>query len=841
MRMVSMNLKYIQEKLNEMFKGDSRQLIFWYDDNAEFCEEIRNLKLNNAQIYPLKKDNWLSTKYFLECEDTETNYLIYAPFPRPDDKDNYLADMVYYSTPFCADKISLISQELNIPDSCKSVLKKYSKFWNANSRVNGFKKLNIEKYSKENIEIAILCVLSNVRILNFDEVLKKVLTVDKLNENKYLSDFEKMEILDAFWDLCEKRYGYFDVNPSIEKFLITLLITYTSTRFKGNTPKAWEKLLSEKQNNIEVFVNNIMSNINYKDEYDRIAAQIAKRINLETHLKRVLPENYYNCDTFEIFDKNIIEHLTDLLESNQEELPDILEILAQRKKTHFYYKYSNYYTAIEWANCLIRFINEFSAGDFPSTADEIIDFYCEKWSFIDRSYREFYYAYDQIKNTNNLQNLRQLVENMYTNTYLSKLAVLWSDKLKKYDSIKDLAVEKQFNFYNDNVKRSVRKHKTAVIISDALRYECGDELREEINKNPKRKAEIKPIISAIPSITSLGMACLLPHKKIEFDNNFRVLVDGKLSISSNERQKILESYYPDAMVVSLDEIISLKKLELRDRLRNKDLIYVYHNQIDARGDKLSTENEVFTASKEAIDEIIKLITRLTDDGNFTDYWITADHGFIYKRDKLDESDKVDLSYKSFEIKNKRFLLSNEKLNIEGTSIYPLDYLNNNMNVIVPKGVDIFKIKGAGQNYVHGGASLQEIIIPIINVESKQRGKKEQNIVELDLISLNRKITNLSSFLTFAQKENISNKILPLEAKLYFEEECGEKISNEVIIHANQNVESAQDREFREKFTLRNKEYSKNNKYYLVMKNMENDVEINRYEFIIDIAISDDFF
>ena len=71
-------------------------------------------------------------------------------------------------------------------------------------------------------------------------------------------------------------------------------------------------------------------------------------------------ENYFDCDTFEIFDKKIIDHLTDLLTSNQEELPFIHELLAKRQKTHFYHKYSNYYEVIKWANILIKYINEFS-------------------------------------------------------------------------------------------------------------------------------------------------------------------------------------------------------------------------------------------------------------------------------------------------------------------------------------------------------------------------------------------------------------------------------------------------------------------------------------------------
>jgi uncharacterized protein (TIGR02687 family) len=749
--------------------------------------------------------------------------------------------MAYYATPFCADKISLISQELNIPDQFKSILKKYEKFWNANSRVNSFKDLNIENYSDENITIAILCVLAKVKIVSFDELLKKVLMEDDINENKFLIEFEKMDILDAFWDLSKEKFGYEDNNPTIQKFLISLIITYTSTQFRGNIPKAWEKLLSKKKNSIAVFINNLMNNTNYKAKYDEIATLIAQKIKIEGHLKRIPVENYFDCDTFEIFDKNIIDHLIDILTSNREELPFIHELLAERKKTNFYTKYEHHYAVIKWANCLIKHINEFSDEPYIDDIEEIINKYCHSWSFIDRSYRKFYYHYDKIPNQDQLHNLRQLIENMYTNTYLSKLAMKLSDKLEECGSIQNLPIDKQYNFYKDNVAHSVKKAKTAVIISDAFRYEIAEELKDKLDEDPTRKTKIKPMVSSIPSYTALGMACLLPHNEISYANQYKkILVDDKPCSSTGERQNILEKYNPDALAMSYDDIMSLSMANLRKELKNKNLIYIYHNQIDARGDNSLSENEVFNASKEAIAEIIAVITKLTNEAGVKTYSITADHGFIYKRDKLNESDKVDLSQKSIFIKNKRYLISEEELNIEGSSNYSLDYLDlPNVNITVPRGVDIFKAPGAGQNYVHGGSSLQEIIIPVLSVKSKTESKN-QNEVELNLISLSKKITNINTILTFAQKENISNRILPLEAKLYFEDDDGNKISNEAIIHANKKVDSAQDREFKEKFTLRNKKYSKSKKYYLVMKNMENDVEINRYEFIIDIAISDDF-
>lgn len=832
-----MNLKNIQEKLNEMFNQDSRQLVFWYDDKTEFCDEIKNLELDNAKIYHLKKDNWLYTKYFLEIEDPDTNYLIYAPFPQPEDKDNYLADMVYYATPFSAEKISLISQELNIPNEFKHVLEKYPKFWNANSRVNNFRNLNIEEYDEETIIIAILCVLTNVKVISFDEVLKKVLTEDDLTENRHLVEFKKMDILNEFWELSKKRYGYIDQKPTIEKFLITLVMTYTSTNFKGNIPKSWEVFISSKYNNITVFVSNLMNNTNYKDKYDNISNQIAQKMVLEKRLKRINPENYFNCDTFEIFDVNIIAHLTDLLVSNREELPLIYELLDERQTTHFYKKFEKHYEVIKWANFLIKMVNEFTNEPYHEHIEDIISKYSEEWSFIDRSYRNFYYYYDQISDNHFFQKLRDLIENMYTNTYLSELAMLWSDKIEKYNSITDLPLEKQFNFYKHNVTAAAKKQKTAVIISDGFRYECATELKDKLDMDPTRKSDIKPMMSCIPSVTALGMACLLPNKKMEYAPDYKkIIVDDKPSSGTSEREKILETNKSNSKAIAYDNIVDLNMARLREELKTTKLLYIYHNQIDARGDNALTENEVFKASKEAITEIIDLVKKLTNEAGIKNYFITADHGFIYKRDKLNESDKVDLSQMSLITKSKRYLLSKEELSIEGTS----SYLGlNDVIVTVPRGVDVFKVHGAGQNYVHGGSSIQEVMLPLLNVKTKTESKN-QDFVELNLISINNRITNLSTILTFAQKEKCTNRVLPVEVKLYFEDENGEKISNEVFINADKKSDSAKDREFKEKFTLRNRTYSKSNTYYLVMKKTDNDVEINRYEFTIDIAILDDF-
>ena len=64
------------------------------------------------------------------------------------------------------------------------------------------------------------------------------------------------------------------------------------------------------------------------------------------------------------------------------------------------------------------------------------------------------------------------------------------------------------------------------------------------------------------------------------------------------RQQVLQSYNPDSVCVQFDDIKNLKVAELRDVLTKRQIIYVYHNQIDARGDKANTEDEVFHACEE---------------------------------------------------------------------------------------------------------------------------------------------------------------------------------------------------------------------------------------------------
>lgn len=830
-----MDLSNVETKINEIFSdSNDRQIVMWYDESEEFNEEINNIKLDDAELFVLNDENWIFAKYYIESENPNTNFLVYAPFRKPSDEDNFLADMAHYATLFSADKINILCQELNVDcNRFKEVLSTYSKFWNASSRIRSFKDLNIQEYTKNRIELGILAVLAGERTLNFEYIIRKIIVKHFEKDDSIIEKFDKYNILDVFWKFVYQKFGYNDDNPTVGKFTISLVLNYTASLFEGTPPKSWKRFLIEDKNNPRVFVDNFMNNNNYVDTFDNISSLLEDKLNISRDIKNHNVDSYIKCDSFKTFDRNIINHYINLLNETKEKI-EFNNILELREKGHFYNEFEDEYQLIYWANEFIGLINEFQREIMPDDVNELINLFANKFVNIDMAYRKFYYHYDKIDDVDHIKYLQSMIENMYTNIFLFEINPKFTSLI---ENIKDISITKQWRFYKTFILNN--KTKTIVIISDALRYGCGVELKNELDKNPTWTNTIQPMLSTVPSYTALGMASLLPNKEIKYENG-NVLVDGKQCKSTEDRQKILQDYNSDAIAVSFDYINSLRQSELRSLTKGKNLVYVYHNQIDARGDNASTENEVFGASQEAIDEITKLTTKLIDGANFTRVIVTADHGYIYKKGSLDDSDKVDLNALSAIYKNRRFLLTDEETDILGTKCLSLDYINNeDIYVTVPKGVDVFKLKGAGLNYVHGGLSLEEVIVPVIEVKSK-KGGKNQRTVELQLISSNNKITNYDTMLTFFQKENVSKTILPLEASIYFEDDEGHKISNEVIIFADRDSEYAEDRQFKEKFTLKRMSYSKTKSYYLIIKDGQTDLEVNRFEFMIDIAFQDGF-
>lgn len=298
--------------------------------------------------------------------------------------------------------------------------------------------------------------------------------------------------------------------------------------------------------------------------------------------------------------------------------------------------------------------------------------------------------------------------------------------------------------------------------------------------------------------------------------DFKVLVDGKICDDLKTREQVLQKTVQNSRTVQFDDIKTMKVADLKDIFTGQEVVYVYHNQIDARGDKLNTENEVFNACEEALEEIHTMIKRLTSANN-TRFIVTADHGFIYKRDKLAESDKISGFEKSNAFIGRRYVIADESLQTDGVGTIQLGEILANTDeriISVPIGSDVFKVAGGGQNYVHGGASLQEVLIPVLDVKTNKYHTATRSVT-IALVSGLSKITNLATNLDFIQMEAVTDVNKETTYKLFFISDDNEKISSENIYVADKKDRDASKRVFRLKFTFKNKKYDKHRKYYLV--------------------------
>lgn len=172
--MAELNLKQINARLNEEFRGEKRKLVFWYDDKAEFAEDIKDIELDNAKVYFLQPDNQFYTKYFLERKDKENNYLIYAPFPKPDVRENHLEDTLLYSKRFFADRASLLMADLGVDEKYKNIIEKHIKFFANKERTQRFYDLEIEQFNEESIIVGMLGSICRTQTCSFEEVVRAV-------------------------------------------------------------------------------------------------------------------------------------------------------------------------------------------------------------------------------------------------------------------------------------------------------------------------------------------------------------------------------------------------------------------------------------------------------------------------------------------------------------------------------------------------------------------------------------------------------------------------------------------------------------------------------------------
>jgi hypothetical protein len=129
--------------------------------------------------------------------------------------------------------------------------------------------------------------------------------------------------------------------------------------------------------------------------------------------------------------------------------------------------------------------------------------------------------------------LTEQVENLYSNNYLLKVNDRWQSFVDETNKWNAAPIPLQKHFFDDWVQPFLKKdNKVCVIISDALRFEIGDELLSLIRQEDRYDASLSPALSMLPSYTQLGMAALLPNKELTLP-----ATNGNRKIACSKRLK----------------------------------------------------------------------------------------------------------------------------------------------------------------------------------------------------------------------------------------------------------------------------------------------------------------
>jgi len=792
----------ITSALSALF--DKHRIIFWYDAKRELRDDFTALELPGIEKIEIANNEY-AVKYRILRQEPERKFLLYHDGPQPEDLDNWLLDVLLAYGEFRADQVGLWLSELELGAEFVDVVQEHTEFFRSAKRKDSLKKALKSDDTPKAIRLKMLavCAGSDARM---DSVLESLLQELAAGDDEKIQLIERSGLSDFFWKQVKTLYGYHSDTLGIRDFAITLFKSCYATRLGEAGPLS---------NDAHVFFRQWKDNRLHAEDFKVLSEEYAKLLGIEHALAKRDYRDVLELDYFRVIDQKILHDLVQAVSARTISAVKVRDQIRQRRQGTWYDDFKHLYEAVDAAAHFIHFNDDTSleAETLPGAAER----YYRSWFKVDQLYRKFIYHLRISSQPTLMGTLAEHIENLYSNNFLLKLGNQFQELVCTMDTWEIPSIRRQDTFFDTCVQPLIlKKNKACIIISDALRYEIGEELQRCIRKEDKYEADLSPMISMLPSYTQLGMAALLPHKELAIADNDSgaVLVDGQLSTGTENRTKILQGALQECgRAVAAEELLAMSKEDTRALLKANDVLYIYHNRIDAAGDKKESEDKVFEAAEETISELIRLIKKLTGN-NASNVIVTADHGFLYQRRAIEESDFTDVDIQGTQIlyKSRRFVLGHGLVETQGLHTFSSQQLGlaGDVEVQIPKSINRLRLKGAGSRYVHGGASLQEIIVPVVKINKKRQS--DTSVVEVDIIgSSGSVITSGQWAVTLYQREPVTDKIHPrtLRAGIYTED--GDLISDRHELLFDRTSDNSRDREQRVRFILTSKADKANGK------------------------------
>ena len=195
-------------------------------------------------------------------------------------------------------------------------------------------------------------------------------------------------------------------------------------------------------------------------------------------------------------------------------------------------------------------------------------------------------------------------------------------------------------------------------------------------------------------------------------------------------------------------------------MRDHELVYIFHNCIDKVGDTAATEAKTTAAVEAAFEELLQILRKIAN-ANASNMLLTADHGFLFQQSEVHEGDDLPLpTAAEWQYKNRRFAVGSGIAADTSVKIFTAGELGlaGDWSAAFPLVLGRFPLKGSGKRYVHGGVSLQEVIVPVLRIHKARSDDTER--VEVELLRIPSKITTGQLSLALYQNRPVADKTLP---------------------------------------------------------------------------------
>lgn len=284
--------------------------------------------------------------------------------------------------------------------------------------------------------------------------------------------------------------------------------------------------------------------------------------------------------------------------------------------------------------------------------------------------------------------------------------------------------------------------RVAYFLVDALRYEMGCELAAQLDG--ALELSVRPAVAALPTITPVGMAALLPGASSSFAvvagrSGAAAQIEGTVLTGLADRQRVLKAKHPDAADIALGELLNASGKKLAGKLDGVRFLVVRSTEIDQLGetDGGAIARQVMDT---AIGNVARSVRKLAGIG-FGSFVIAADHGHLFSLRREDDM-KIDAPGGRPLEEHRRCWIGHGGATPAAAvriSAAELGYASD-LEFVFPTGTGVFKA-GGGLAYHHGGLSLQELVVPVMTFRMPAQKAKAPAGTSVKLLDCPRVLTN----------------------------------------------------------------------------------------------------